>query len=122
MGTKRSYKIAAPDYQGLLNACRENEAVLPDLTVDRSALELKLGKAATLWERQESFTASRQETTQLLQQTLQECSEIAERLRDSVKGKIGRRNERLVQFKVAPFRRVTRKAAALKRPPQQQAE
>jgi len=122
MGTKRSYKKVAPDYQGLLNACRENEAVLPDLTVDRSALELKLGKAATLWERQESFTASRQETTQLLQQTLQECSEIAERLRDSVKGKIGRRNERLVQFKVAPFRRVTRKAAALKRPPQQQVE
>ena len=122
MGTKRSYKIAAPDYQGLLNACRENEAVLPDLTVDRAALELKLGKAAALWERQESFTAARQETTQLLQQTLQECSEIAERLRDSVKGKIGRRNERLVQFKVAPFRRVTRKAAALKRPPQQQVE
>ena len=122
MSTKRSYKKAGLEYQGLLNACRENEGVLPDLTVDRSALELKLGKATTLWERQGSFTAARQETTQLLQQTLQECSEIAERLRDSVKGKIGRRNERLVQFKVAPFRKVTRKAAAVKRPSQQQAE
>jgi hypothetical protein len=119
MGTNRSYKKAALDYQGLLNACRENEAVLPDLTIDRSALELKLGKATTLWERQESFTATRQETTQLLQQALQECSEIAERLRDSVKGKIGRRNERLVQFKVAPFRKVTRKAAAVKQPSRQ---
>jgi hypothetical protein len=119
MGSKKSYKRAAPELQGLLNACRENEAVLPDLTVDRSALELKLDKASTLWERQVSFTAARQETTQLLQQTLQECSEIAERLRDSVKGKIGRRNERLVQFKVAPFRKVTRKAAAVKQPSRQ---
>ena len=116
MASKTSYKRAAPDFQGLLNACRENEAVLPDLTTERTFLELSLGRATTLWERQESFTAARQETTQLLQEALQDCREAAEKLRDLVKGKIGRRNERLVQFKVAPLRKQARKVAAVKQP------
>ena len=119
MASKTSFKRAAPDLQGLLNACRENEAILPDLTVERTSLELSLGRATTLWERQESLTAARQETTQLLQKALQESREMAEKLRDLVRGKIGRRNERLVQFKIAPFRKATRKAAAVKQPSQQ---
>ena len=118
MASHTSFKKAAPDFQGLLNACIEHAAILPDLTTERTSLELSLDKAAALWKRQESFTAARQETTQQLQVALRECREASEKLRDLVKGKIGRRNERLVQFKVAPFRKVTRKAAALKQPPQ----
>jgi hypothetical protein len=118
MASSQSFKNSAPDLQGLLAACRENEATLPDLTVERAFLEQGLAKATMLWERQKSFTAARQEATQQLNKTMQECRETAEKLRDLVKGKIGRRNERLVQFKVAPFRKVTRKAAAVKQPSQ----
>jgi hypothetical protein len=115
MVSRDSYKKTVPDLESLLAACRENEAFLPDLTSDRTALELGLSKARVLWDRQVSFTASRQATTQQLRQVLQESREIAERLRDAVKSKIGRRNEQLVQFKVAPLRRSSRRAAAEKK-------
>jgi hypothetical protein len=122
MASSQSFKRAAPDLRGLLAACRENEAILPDLSVELAFLEQGLAKATTLWDRQKSFTASRQEATQQLKTTMQECLETAEKLRDLVKGKIGRRNERLVQFKVAPLRKPTRKAAAVKQPPPEPAE
>jgi hypothetical protein len=122
MASSQTFKNAAPDLQGLLAACREHEAILPDLTAERTFLEQGLAKATTLWERQKSFTAARQEATQQLKKTMQECFETAEKVRDLVRGTIGRRNERLVQFKVAPLRKPARKAAAVKQPRQAAAE
>jgi hypothetical protein len=115
MANTSSYKKTAPDLAGLLAACRENAAVLPDVTAECTALEQGLAKAKILWDRQVSFTAARQETTQQLQLVLQESRGIAETLRDAVKYKIGRRNERLVQFKVAPLRKPSRRAVTEKK-------
>jgi hypothetical protein len=116
MANTSSYRKTAPDLESLLAACRENEAILPDILIERTSLESNLTRARTLWERQVSYTAARQEATQQLQQVLAESRQIAERIRDAVKFKIGRRNERLVQFNVAPLRKVPRKTAAEKEP------
>jgi hypothetical protein len=40
---------------------------------------------------------------------------VAERLRDAVKFKIGRRNERLVQFNIAPLRKRPRKPVVIEK-------
>jgi hypothetical protein len=82
---------------------------LPDVLAERRDLGLCLDKARALKKLQNSYAAARQETTQRLRQVLAEGGELAERLRDAVRFKLGRRNERLVQFRVAPLRKPGRK-------------
>jgi DNA-binding protein H-NS len=110
MSNIRSCKLTTLEWAGLLAACREHEEFLPDLLAERASLELSLGKARSLKDLQESYTAARQETTQRMHQALAEGKETAERIRDTVKSRLGRRNERLVQFRIAPQRKPGRKA------------
>jgi DNA-binding protein H-NS len=112
MSNTRSCTMTTLEWEGLLAACREHEALLPDLLAERRSLELSLGKARFQQTLQESHTAARQEATQRMHQALAEGKETAERLRDIVKSKLGRRNEGLVQFRVAPLRKPRRKAKA----------
>jgi len=110
MSNTRSCTMTTLEWQGLLAACRENEALLPNLLAERASLELSLGKARSQQELQKSYNAARQEATQRMHQALAEGKETAERIRDTVKSRLGRRNERLVQFRVAPQRKPGRKA------------
>jgi len=103
------------DLEGLAGAVDENMAILPDVKTERTALSESLTKIKSLKERQISLTAARQETTQELLKALAEGRQVAERLRDAVKFKIGRRNERLVQFNIAPLRRRPRKAVVIEK-------
>lgn len=110
MSNIRSCKLTTLEWAGLLAACREHEAILPDLLAQRTSLELSLGKARSQQGLQKSYTAARQEATQRMHQALAEGKETAERIRDIVKSKLGRRSELLVQFRVAPQRKPRRKA------------
>lgn len=103
------------DLEGLAGAVDENMAILPDVKTERTALSESLTKIKALKERQISLTAARQETTQQLLKALAEGRQVAERLRDAVKFKIGRRNERLVQFNIAPLRRRSRKPVVVEK-------
>jgi hypothetical protein len=113
------YLRVVGDLEGLAGAVDENIALLPDVQAERTALSQSLTKLKTLKDRQISLTAARQETTQELKKALVEGRQVAEKIRDAVKFKIGRRNERLVQFNIAPLRKRTRKPAAIekKEPP-----
>jgi hypothetical protein len=51
-----------------------------------------------------------------MHQALAEGKETAERIRDTVKSRLGRRNERLVQFRIAPQRKYRRKAKVKEAP------
>jgi DNA-binding protein H-NS len=117
MSNIRSCKLTTLEWTGLLAACREHEALLPDLLAERTSLELSLGKARSQQVLQESYTAARQEATQRMHQALAEGKETAERIRDTVKSRLGRRSERLVQFRVAPQRKPRRKAKVKETPP-----
>jgi hypothetical protein len=103
------------DLESLAGAVDENMAILPDVKAERTALSESLTKIKSLKERQVSLTAARQETTQELLKALAEGRQVAERLRDAVKFKIGRRNERLVQFNIAPLRRRPRKPVVIEK-------
>jgi septal ring factor EnvC (AmiA/AmiB activator) len=107
-----SFPKVTSDWEGVLAAAEENAALLPDVQAEQTELKQKLEKVKSLKDRQSSFRAAKQETTQELKKTLAEGRQIAEKLRDAAKFKIGRRNERLVQFQVAPLRKRAGKGKA----------
>jgi hypothetical protein len=117
MSNTDSYTQTTGDWEDVLAAAKENEALLPDLQAERTALEQSLAKAKGLKEQQNSFRAARQATTQDLKQTLVDGRQLAEKVRDAAKFKIGRRSERLVQFKVAPLRKRAPRKTGDKTPP-----
>ncbi len=104
-----TYTDVVFDWERLLAAVEEHAASLPDIEAERTALVQALQEAREMKAEQESFTASRQQATQDLQMTLDRGREMAMRLRGAVKFKIGPRNERLVQFGIAPLRRRPRR-------------
>lgn len=113
-----AYRVAIPDWEELLAAAIEHAATLPDLTVERTALGGFLDQARFLKTRQQSFTAARQATTQELGQVIRDGVEVARRLRDAAKFKLGQRNEQIVQFNVAPLRRRPRTTIVAPPPPE----
>ena len=71
-------------------------------------MQESLTEVKTLKVRQEELTAQRQETTQKLTAALERLQEAGMQLRALVRAKLGLRNERLVQFNVAPLRKRSR--------------
>jgi len=112
MGAVLSYADVIKDWEALLTALRENAPNLPNLEASRLAFEEHVAKTKEMKARQDSQTAARQEATQELATLLKEGGEMAIKLRALVKGTLGPKRERLVQFGIAPQRKRRRKAAA----------
>lgn len=109
MPTATSYPDVVEDWEGLLTSARNNADKLPDISRHTTALELVLGQTKAMKALQQSHAAARQEATQELNKLLEQGRELAIRLRAVIKGEIGPKNERLVQFKVKPIRKRPRK-------------
>ncbi|HVR97352.1 MAG TPA: hypothetical protein VMW27_12105 [Thermoanaerobaculia bacterium] len=101
----RTFAHIIRDWQRVLQAFLDNAAALAPAVSKREALEALLNRALDLKARQDSHTAVRQEITQELGVVLEEGREQARQLRGMVKGLLGTKNERLVQFSVAPLRK-----------------
>ncbi len=112
MGSVLSYADVIKDWEALLTALRENAPNLPNLEASRIAFEEHVAKTKEMKARQDSQTAARQEATQELNKLLKDGGELAIKLRALVKGILGPKAARLVQFGVAPQRKRRRKAAA----------
>lgn len=104
MSNPESYKLVLPELKGLAAATEENLANLPDVTFELNALRDVIVDIETLKARQDSLIAGKQEATQNLHDALANGLDVAQKLRDAAKFKIGRRSERLVQFGVTPLR------------------
>jgi hypothetical protein len=114
----RSYGNTIEDWRRLLVAAKENAELLPDLAVETKALSDLLAGAQEAKSRQDLHASEKQRATQDLQSTLAQGKDLAIQIRGAVKFKLGPRNEKLVQFRVAPLRkRGPRKALAAKKPP-----
>jgi hypothetical protein len=100
------------DWEALLTAVLEHASNLPDVERSRIAFQEHLAKTKEMKARQDSLTAGRQEETQQLNKMLTDGGELAIRLRALVKASLGPKNERLVQFGIAPIRKRPRKSAA----------
>ena len=106
------------DQEKLLRAFEDNAEVLVPAGPQRDAVASNLSQLHATKGRQDSFTAQRQEATQELNALMHHTREDARRLRALVKGLLGTRSERLVQFQVAPNRtRVRTKKPAPPPPP-----
>jgi 3-methyladenine DNA glycosylase AlkC len=115
MPDNNSFADLVLDQERLLRAFEDNAEVLVPAGPQRDAVASNLSQLHATKGRQDSFAAQRQETTQELGALMHKTREDARRLRALVRGLLGTRNERLVQFQVAPNR--TRVRAAPKPPP-----
>lgn len=105
------------DQEKLLRAFQDNAGTLSPAEPQRTTVADNLKQLQELKGRQDSFAAQRQQATQELVALMKQAREDARRLRAIVKGLLGTRNERLVQFKVAPVRSRPRTTALVKTAP-----
>lgn len=112
-----SFADLVRDQERLLRAFEDNAAVLAPAESLRDAVAINLDRLVDKKAEQDSYAARRQEATQDLDQLMNQAREDARRLRGMVKGLLGTKNERLVQFKVAPIRNRTRSAKPEPEPP-----
>ena len=104
MPNNSSYADLVRDSERLLRGFEDNAVTLAPAEPQRDALQSSLDRLQDKKARQDSFAAQRQQSTQELDQLMLEVREDARRLRGMVKGLLGTKNERLVQFQVAPIR------------------
>jgi hypothetical protein len=109
MPNVNSYADITQDWEQLLRAFIDNAETLAPAEPQRAGLEEILIKVRDIKAAQESHSAGRQEATQELTELIKNGREQARRLRGMVKGLLGTKTERLVQFSVAPIRPRTRK-------------
>ena len=100
-----SYADVVLDWELLLAAVHDNAGDLAAIEPQRAALAQHLEATQAVRAKQDSSRAVKQQTTQELKKMLVEGRELAMRLRNAVRANIGPRNERLVQFGVAPLRK-----------------
>lgn len=112
-----SYADLVRDAERLLRGFEDNLPALAPAESQRDALESSLESLQDVKARQDSFAAQRQQATQELTQLMLQVREDARRLRGMVKGLLGTKNERLVQFQVAPVRSRPRLAPEPPPPP-----
>src|SRR4051812_36076017 len=116
MGRPNSLADVLTDWEELLEAVRRSPDLLPDVEEDIALLEGLLAQARALKARQNELAALRQEVTQRLNAEMGRGKETAIGMRSTIRGKIGPRNERLVQFGIAPLRK--RRRPVRSRPPE----
>ena len=102
--------------EGLIEAVDRNPELLPDFQIGRQAVQDSLTEVKSLKARQEELTAQRQEVTQKLTAALGRLKEAGMQLRALARAKLGPRNERLVQFSVAPLRKRSRGRKVVEKP------
>lgn len=99
-----SYAKVLQTFRKVLAATAEHAAKLPDVSQLREELQGALLDAEGAKTRQDSLTATRQATTQELEEILDRGRDLVMRLQFAAKLALGPRNEQLVQFGSAPLR------------------
>jgi hypothetical protein len=107
-----SYADVIQDWQALLAAFKDNAERLPGIEAELAALEQALTAALAVKARQDSYRSEKQRATQELNEILESGRDLAIQLRGAVRCKLGPRNEKLVQFGMAPLRRRKGRKAA----------
>lgn len=114
----KTYGNTLDGFRRLQVAMQENADRMPDAAVERAALDTALVEAQDAKSRQDLHTSEKQLATQDLKEAIARGKDVARQIRSAAKFKLGPRNEKLVQFQVAPLRkRAPRKAAAAVKPP-----
>lgn len=97
------------DWEGLIGSCIQHAGLVPGVEPLRTQLESVLAQARESKVLQESLTASRQATTQSLQDMVADGRELARKIRFFVRVPLGSRSELLTAFGIKPTRVKLRK-------------
>lgn len=108
--TKSSYADHIKEWEELTAKLAAMAAELPQLDLQRTALEKFLAQARDLTLQQADFQAGKQKVSVLLRTVMSEGMKVSTALRVNLKQIYGNRNEDLVKFGIQPFRSRTRKA------------
>jgi outer membrane murein-binding lipoprotein Lpp len=98
------------DAEMLTTAVEVNASLLPGLDELTAPLKETLTEIKTLTTRQETLKADKQKITQDLKAARARLRDQKIQLRAAIKGKLGPRTEKLVEFKVQPLRKRSRAA------------
>ena len=94
-----------------------NVDLLPSAEKFRVPLEAAVTELKTLGVRQQTLKADKQQVTQDLKASARRVKDLLIHVKAAVRSDIGPRNEKLVEFKVAPLRPRSRKAKATEKAP-----
>ena len=111
MPTNNSYAVLLNNWQQTLSAVDKTPDLQPSVETERQTLIQSVAEVETLLRRQQELIALKQRATQELKEARERGKEVDIRLRSVVRGKLGHKNELLVQFNVAPQRKPKRKPA-----------
>ncbi|HEV7671286.1 MAG TPA: hypothetical protein VGS22_22440 [Thermoanaerobaculia bacterium] len=104
MTKKAAFADLLLEWDQLLDAANDNGEAMALAASLRAEFAQTVERARELKARQDSLSASRQEATQRLAETVETAVDQARRLQQMAKALLGPSNERLVQFLVAPLR------------------
>ena len=106
----QSYSDVTTDAEQILTSSSANPSLPPIVEKHRPQIEEKLKEIKTLKALQKTLTADKQKTTQDLQAALKRLKEKLIFLRAAIRGDIGPRTEKLVEYGITPLRKPGRKA------------
>jgi hypothetical protein len=114
--TKSSYADHIKEWEELTAKLAAMAAELPQLELQRTALEKFLAQARDLTLQQADFQAGKQKISVLLRTVMTEGMKVSTALRVNLKQIYGNRSEDLVKFGIQPFRSRVKKAAPAPEP------
>jgi hypothetical protein len=110
MPAPSSFADVFTDVDKLLGALEANADPIPDLEAITAPLKQALADLRALAIRRDNLNAEKQALSQQLKDALLRVRDLRIELRAALRGKLGTRNELLVEFKVVPRRKGVKKA------------
>ncbi|HYU34964.1 MAG TPA: hypothetical protein VEW48_22670 [Thermoanaerobaculia bacterium] len=92
-----------------LAACEANADLLTSIEKYRAPLEVAVTELKTMDFRRQTLIADKQKLSQDMEASVRHVKDLLLHLRAAIRGDIGPRSEKLVEFNVAPLRRRPRK-------------
>lgn len=112
-----SFAETVLDLESLRSAIQKNQGLVPSVERFVAPLDAVIGTIQTLTAQQKTLIADKQKTTQDLKAAVLEATSLMRDIRAMVRGEIGARSEKLVEFGVTPLRKRTRKPKPAEEPP-----
>jgi molybdopterin converting factor small subunit len=111
MAQERLYMNAVNGWDKMDTAVTANNEQVAHLEVSLPKLRQRSQRARSLYAQYAAMVAAKQEVWKELQQVLEEGDAVMRYLKEGVRAHYGKRNEKLVEFGVRPFRGIKRKSA-----------
>ena len=112
MAQQTSYAFLIKDAEVVLGGLNENEADFQHMEVPRQELQVLVDRARVIAREQATFTASKQAATKELTEIAIAARALITLLRVAIRQRYGKDSEKLVEFRMQPFRSRTRKTTA----------